>query len=114
MLAPHDLNRLLDECVTINSRLSSGARRTLRHFLRLRERHGSRTAHYMSADDIELLEDWAATACRVRIQSDTRRQTLPSAPTARAVNAAHRDCPAHPRPAQHTDGKKTETTAHVA
>jgi hypothetical protein len=62
MLAPGDLDRLLDDCVSINRRLSSGARRTLAGFLRLRERHGERAISYLSPDDVEMLEDWAASA----------------------------------------------------
>jgi hypothetical protein len=62
MLAPGDLDRLLDDCVAVNRGLSAGARRTLAGFLRLRERHGERAISYLSPDDVEMLEDWAASA----------------------------------------------------
>lgn len=75
MVAPGDLDQLLDDCIQINARLSSGARRTLRRFLRLRERHGARTAHYLSADDVELLEDWASTEHAVRDRRETASVT---------------------------------------
>lgn len=65
MLAPEHLDRLLDDCAKINARLSSGARRTLQQFLLLRERHGAETNRYLSADDVELLEDWAAAEYEV-------------------------------------------------
>ena len=85
MPAPDDLDRLLADCLEINAGLSSGARRTLANFLQLRERHGDRTAHYLSPDDIELLEDWAASARRTARRRTKQRKTIPAKGTAVAA-----------------------------
>lgn len=107
MPAPDDLDRLLADCLTINAGLSSGARRTLAYFLRLRERHGDRTAHYLSPDDIELLEDWAASACRTSRRRTKRRKTTPAK---RPSVAATPEPPGH-RARSRTSERTGEKTA---
>lgn len=110
MLAPRDLDRLLEDCMAINARLSPAGRLTLGRFLRLRERHGPRTIHYLDADDIELLEDWAAAEYR----RDARQSVRPAARSATATDAESPVGRSRPRASERRDGDKTQGKLRAA